>query len=123
MDGPLEEALGALVWPWGVLIFCLEVRMLISFMASRTGRWLRILAGAGLVVGGLASGSARGAAVALAGLAPLVAGAMDVCLLGPLFGHPLRGADIRQRLGLPEEARLLRTSYERLSSRERMLLH
>lgn len=97
--------------------------MLVGFMASRTGRWLRILAGAGLVLGGLSSGSSRGAVVALAGLGPLVAGALDLCLLGPLFGHPIRGAEIRRSLGLPEELRLFKTHYERLSPRARMLLH
>lgn len=97
--------------------------MLVEFMASRTGRSIRILAGAGMVVGGLASGTSRGAAVALVGLGPLVAGALDLCLLGPLFGHPIRGADIRRGLGLAEEVPLLRTYYERLSPKERMLLH
>ena len=97
--------------------------MLVEFMASRTGRWIRILAGAGMVLGGLASGTSRGAAVALVGLGPLVSGALDLVPLGPLFGYPVRGADIRRGLGLAEELPLLPTRYERLSPRERMLLH
>ena len=97
--------------------------MLVEFMASRTGRWARILTGASLVLGGLASGSPRGAAVALVGLGPLVAGALDLCLLGPLFGHPIRGPDIRRELGLAEQLPLLKTRYERLPPHERMLLH
>jgi hypothetical protein len=97
--------------------------MLIGFMVSRTGRWLRILAGAGMVVGGLATGSARGGVVALAGLAPLLAGALDLCLLGPLFGHPIRGADIRRSLGEPQEVPLFRTRYEQLPMHKRMLMH
>ncbi|KFE66031.1 YgaP-like transmembrane domain [Hyalangium minutum] len=97
--------------------------MLLGFMASRTGRWIRILAGAGMVVGGFSLGSPRGAAVALVGLGPLLAGALDLCLLGPLLGHSIRGADIRQSLGLNPEERLFRTYYERLSPRDRMLLH
>jgi hypothetical protein len=97
--------------------------MLVEFMASRTGRWVRILAGAGMVFGGLVSGTSRGAAVALVGLGPLVAGALDLCLLGPLFGHPIRGADIRRGLGLAEELPLFRTRYERLPPHERVLLH
>lgn len=80
---------------------------MVGFMASRTGRWLRIMTGAGMVLGGLASGTARGGVVALTGLVPLLAGALDVCLLGPLFGLPLRGVDIRRQLGQPEEAPLL----------------
>jgi hypothetical protein len=97
--------------------------MLVGFMASRTGRWLRILAGAGMVVGGLSMGSARGGVVALVGLGPLMAGALDLCLLGPLFGHSIRGADIRRSQGLPAEERLFKTYYERLSPRARMMLH
>jgi hypothetical protein len=97
--------------------------MLVGFMASRTGRWLRILAGAGMVLGGLASGSSRGTVVALAGLGPLVAGALDLVLLGPLFGQPIRGADIRRGRGMPEELPLFKTRYEQLSPRARMLLH
>jgi hypothetical protein len=97
--------------------------MLVGFMASRTGRWLRILAGAGMVVGGLASGSSRGAAVALVGLVPLVAGALDLCLLGPLFGQPIRGADIRRSVGLPERMPIFKSRYEQLPLRDRMLLH
>jgi hypothetical protein len=97
--------------------------MLVGFMASRTGRWLSILAGAGMVVGGLSSDSPRGAAVALLGLGPLLAGALDLCLLGPLFGHSIRGAEIRRSLGLNAEERLFKTYYESLSPRDRMLLH
>lgn len=97
--------------------------MLVGFMASRTGRWLRILAGAGMVLGGLASGSSRGTVVALAGLGPLVAGALDLVLLAPLFGQPIRGEDIRRNQGMPAELPLFKTRYERLSPRARMLLH
>ncbi|WP_224362792.1 YgaP family membrane protein [Hyalangium versicolor] len=97
--------------------------MLVGFMVSRTGRWLRILAGAGMVLGGLSSSSPRGSVVALAGLGPLLAGALDLCLLGPLFGHPIRGAEVRRSLGLPAELRLFKTRYEQLSPRARMLLH
>lgn len=97
--------------------------MLVGFMASRTGRWLRILAGAGMVAGGLSTGSPRGAALALAGLGPLLAGALDLCLLGPLWGHSIRGVDIRRSLGRPEQQRLFRTYYERLSPRARLMLH
>lgn len=93
---------------------------LVGFMASRTGRWVRILAGAGMVLGGLASGTPRGAAVALAGLAPLLAGSLDVCLLGPLFGHPLRGADLRLMLGQEEHVTLFDGHLKRAPS---MLLH
>lgn len=85
---------------------------MIGFIASRNGRWIRILAGTGMVLGGLGSGTPRGAAVALAGLVPLLAGALDLCLLGPLMGLPLRGADLRRALGQPEEAPLLDLAHD-----------
>lgn len=81
--------------------------LLVGFMVSRAGRWAQILAGAGLVLGGLSSGTPKGATVALAGLVPLLAGSLDLFLLGPLLGQPLRGADVRRRLGQEEEEGLL----------------
>ena len=77
--------------------------MVVGFLASRTGRWLRIVTGAGMVLGGLASGSSRGALVALAGLGPLIAGTLDLVLVAPLFGLPMRGEELRRELGVPEE--------------------
>ena len=81
--------------------------MMVGFMASRSGRWTRMLAGAGMVVGGLASGSPKGTWMALAGLVPLLAGAFDVCLFGPLFGLPVSGEAIRRKVGLIGEDSLL----------------
>ncbi|PTL83290.1 hypothetical protein DAT35_14980 [Vitiosangium sp. GDMCC 1.1324] len=81
--------------------------MMVGFMASRTGRWTRMLAGASLVVGGLSASSGRGRALALVGLVPLLAGAFDVCLFGPLFGLPLKGEAIRRKVGLIGEDSLL----------------
>jgi hypothetical protein len=90
--------------------------MVVGFLASRTGRWLRIVAGAGMVLGGLASGTSRGALVALAGLGPLIAGTLDLVLVAPLFGLPMRGEDLRQELGVSDEASLL-DGIQRASSR------
>ncbi|NTX02604.1 hypothetical protein HUA74_06480 [Myxococcus sp. CA051A] len=90
--------------------------MVVGFMASRTGRWLRIVTGSCLVLGGLRTGTARGAAVALLGLGPLVAASLDLVLLGPLFGLPMRGSDIRRELGVTGEASLL-NGHRRASSR------
>jgi hypothetical protein len=80
---------------------------MVGFMASRKGRWMRILGGASLVLGGLASRSPQGRRVALGGLVPLVAAVMDICLLGPLFGLPLRGEAIRRQVGILGEDSLL----------------
>ncbi|MCY1046693.1 hypothetical protein OV208_35645 [Corallococcus sp. bb12-1] len=85
---------------------------MVGFIASRTGRWVRILAGSGLVLGGLGTRSPGGAVVALAGLVPLLSGALDLFLLGPLFGLPVKGADARRALGQPEEAPLLDLAHD-----------
>lgn len=77
--------------------------LFVAFMVSRPGRWAQILLGAGMVLGGLSSGSSKGATVALAGLGPLLSGALDLFLPGPLVGQPVRGADVRRKLGLDEE--------------------
>ncbi|WP_342377124.1 hypothetical protein NVS55_37685 [Myxococcus stipitatus] len=87
--------------------------MIVGFMASRAGRWLRIVTGSCLVLGGLRAGSSRGAAMALLGLGPVVTGLLDVVPLGPLFGFSLRGEDIRRELGLPREASLLHGQHRR----------
>lgn len=81
--------------------------MMVGFMASRTGRWTRMLTGASLVVGGLSTGSIKGKLMALGGLVPLLTGAFDVCLFGPLFGLPLKGEAIRRKVGLIGEDSLL----------------
>jgi hypothetical protein len=97
--------------------------VLVGFMATRTGRWARILAGSGMVMGGLVSGSPKGAALALVGLGSLLSGAMDVCMLAALFGHSVRGADIRRRLGIKDEEPLLGRPPPRPSARAIMYLH
>jgi hypothetical protein len=72
--------------------------VLVDFLASSTGRWVRIAAGVVLVaVGLLAVGGTAGAIVAVIGLVPLLAGMFDVCLIAPLFGAPLSGQRIRAR--------------------------
>ena len=67
-----------------------------QFMASGLGRGLRIVAGIVLMVVGLAVvGGTGGIVLAVIGLVPLLAAAFDVCLFAPLFGAPLKGADVR----------------------------
>ena len=68
----------------------------ISFLASSTGRIVRIVAGIALVVWGLwGLGSTAGLVVAIVGLVPLVAGIFDFCVFAPLFGLSLSGPQIR----------------------------
>ncbi len=69
----------------------------IDLIGSQPGRALRVVAGAGMIAGGLRRGDTRGKALAAAGLVPLAAGAADVCLLGPLVGGPLNGARFRRQ--------------------------
>jgi len=69
----------------------------ISFMASRNGRIVRIVVGAILVVWGFFGiGGAGGAILGIVGLVPLLAGIFDYCVFAPLFGNPIKGADIRK---------------------------
>jgi hypothetical protein len=65
-----------------------------SVMSSIWGRGLRAVAGLALIVLGLAGGNVL---VAIIGVVPLAAAALDVCLFAPLFGAPLKGADVRAR--------------------------
>ena len=54
----------------------------LRFMASDRGRMARVAVGAGLVTWGLTSrGSAAGKVAAVAGLAPLLSGLADRCVL------------------------------------------
>ena len=68
----------------------------VKFMASTTGRVVRIVAGLVLIALGLwvIQGTA-GIVVALIGALPLVAGLFDFCIFAPLFGAPLSGPKIR----------------------------
>ncbi len=69
---------------------------LIKFLASETGRQVRIVAGIVLVPVGLLVVQDTGRLVlAIAGLVPLVAGIIDVCVFAPLFGLSFSGKVIR----------------------------
>jgi hypothetical protein len=68
----------------------------IAFMASTSGRILRIVAGLALVAWGvLGLGGTTGVIVAVIGALPLLAGLFDFCIFAPLFGAPLSGPKIR----------------------------
>ncbi len=68
----------------------------ISFMASTTGRIIRILAGLALIAWGLLGlHGTTGIIVAIIGALPLLAGLFDFCAFAPLFGNPLSGKKIR----------------------------
>lgn len=68
----------------------------ISFMASTTGRVIRILAGIALIAWGLlVLGGTTGIILAVVGVVPLLAGLFDFCVFAPLFSAPLSGPKIR----------------------------
>jgi hypothetical protein len=65
------------------------------FMASRAGRGVRVVAGLALIAVGIAVGGMGGIVVAVVGVLPLAAGALDVCLFAPFIHVPLRGREVR----------------------------
>ncbi len=68
----------------------------IKFMASTSGRIVRIAAGIALIAWGLLGlGGMPGIIIAVIGLLPLLAGLVDFCVFAPLFGAPLSGPKIR----------------------------
>jgi hypothetical protein len=67
---------------------------LVSFMSSTAGRVTRVTIGLVLIIIGALVGGG-GWIVAAVGLIPFLAGAFDVCLLGPLLKRPFKGADVR----------------------------
>jgi hypothetical protein len=70
-----------------------------QFMASPAGRIVRVIAGAGMIAGGINADGNGGTAVAIVGAVPLLAGAFDFCVISPLFGGPFWGKDIRAAKG------------------------
>jgi hypothetical protein len=70
----------------------------VQFMASKTGRWLRVAVGIILLVLGImVVEDTAGIVLTIIALVPLLAGIFDVCVIAPLFGAPFKGADIRAR--------------------------
>lgn len=69
---------------------------IVRFMSSTAGRALRGVAGIALIAWGFTLHSTAGTALMIVGLLPLAAGMFDLCVLGPVFGVPLRGEDVRR---------------------------
>jgi hypothetical protein len=73
-----------------------EMNPIIKFLASTSGRIVRVIAGIALVLWGLMGlGGTVGIIVAVVGAVPLLAGLFDFCVFAPLFGAPLNGKKIR----------------------------
>jgi ABC-type uncharacterized transport system YnjBCD permease subunit len=64
----------------------------VTFMRSGAGRGTRIIAGAAIIIVGLALvRGAAGTVIAVFGLVPLLAGIFNFCLFAPLFGMDFTG--------------------------------
>jgi hypothetical protein len=64
-----------------------------EFMGSPLGRGLRVVFGGVLIYVGLnVIQGVGGTIVALLGIVPITAGLLNLCLLGPLLGAPIRGS-------------------------------
>jgi len=73
-----------------------QVNPFISFLASGTGRIVRIVGGLALFAWGrLGLSGMTALVVMLIGIVPLLAGTFDFCIFAPLFGAPLSGPKIR----------------------------
>jgi hypothetical protein len=69
----------------------------IQFLASTTGRIIRIVAGMALILIGIfLVKDVGGLVIAVVGLVPLAAGLLDFCVFAPLFGEPFSGKAIRE---------------------------
>jgi hypothetical protein len=69
------------------------------FIASSTGRLVRVVAGLVLIALGVWVVQGVGAWILIiVGLVPLVAGVFDWCVLAPPFGRPFLGRQLRREL-------------------------
>lgn len=71
---------------------------LVAFLVSPAGRGAHFLAGLGMVAYGVSAKNRKGYFLAALGVLPLVAGALDLFLLGPFFGGSFLGDETRMRL-------------------------
>ncbi len=68
----------------------------VEWMATPLGRGLRVVAGALLVYVGLAVvQGVAGTLLAAVGVVPIATGMLNVCLIGPLLGAPMKGGETR----------------------------
>ena len=62
-----------------------------QFISSPLGRGIRVVAGLALIAIGVGVGSVAGAILVVVGILPIVTGALNVCLVGPLLHGPFNG--------------------------------
>ncbi len=64
-----------------------------EWMATPLGRGLRVVVGAVLIYVGLSVvQGVAGTILAAVGVVPIATGLLNVCLIGPLIGAPLKGS-------------------------------
>ena len=67
------------------------------FMASTTGRVLRIALGLALIAYGWSrQGTTAGIVLMVVGIVPILAGVFNVCLIAPIIGAPFSGRAARE---------------------------
>jgi len=65
-----------------------------KIMASPFGRIIRVVAGLGLIAWGFLSFSGTETyLVAGIGILPILTGLMNICVVGPILGAPLKGSN------------------------------
>ncbi|NDJ86397.1 MAG: DUF2892 domain-containing protein [Chloroflexi bacterium] len=65
-----------------------------KFMAQIPGRAVRIIAGVAIIaLGLLVVGDIAGIIIAVIGVAPILAGVFNVCLIAPIIGAPFSGKE------------------------------
>lgn len=65
-----------------------------EWMSKPAGRVLRVLAGVILIGAGLYFQGVWGYVVAVVGVAPVLAGVFNLCLIAPILGAPFRGRSL-----------------------------
>ena len=71
-----------------------------QFMSSPAGRIFRVVVGLMLIAWGYTiRQQTTGIVLMVIGLLPLLAGALDFCVLSAVLGGPLKGAEIRRSAG------------------------
>lgn len=68
-----------------------------QFMATPLGRGIRVVAGIVLIALGLLVVEGTGGIIlAVIGLMPILAGALNICLIAPLIGAPFSGSQLNK---------------------------
>lgn len=68
------------------------MKSLVKFMASPTGRGLRVLVGVAIIYAGYGTGGLLGSVLMVIGVVPILAGIFNWCFIAPLFGFPFKSA-------------------------------